>query len=148
MRDTGQCRCGRLRFRVSAQPLLTGACHCRGCQRMTGGAFSLTSTYHRDAFAIIAGDPVIGGLHSAETRHYHCGHCHSWVYTEPARMDWIVNIRTPMLEVRPAAPPFIESQTAERCAGAITGARHSYERFPPDEEYERIMAEYGEGANG
>ena len=38
----GACRCGAVTLRIGAPPILTMACHCRGCQKMTGGAFSLS----------------------------------------------------------------------------------------------------------
>ena len=41
----GGCRCGRVRLRVEAPPLITMACHCTGCQRMSASAFSLTVQY-------------------------------------------------------------------------------------------------------
>lgn len=147
MNTIGQCRCGALRFRVSAPALLTGACHCRGCQRMTGGAFALTSIYPRLAFEVTAGEAVLGGAHHPEARHYHCGECHSWVYTEPGGMDAFTNVRTSMLDEPPADPPFEESQTAEGCAWAKAGAKHSYERFPTMEDYERLMAEFAAQAS-
>ena len=37
-------RCGQVRFEVSAPEMLTMVCHCRGCQRMSGGAFALGLT--------------------------------------------------------------------------------------------------------
>jgi hypothetical protein len=39
----GGCRCGQVRFAVSLPPFLTMVCHCTGCQRMTGSAFSLSA---------------------------------------------------------------------------------------------------------
>lgn len=39
----GRCRCGEVQFRISAPPILTMACHCRGCQRMSASAFSLSA---------------------------------------------------------------------------------------------------------
>ena len=44
----GQCRCGATRIEASGPPLITMACHCTGCQRMTGGAYSLSSFYPAD----------------------------------------------------------------------------------------------------
>ncbi|MBW4665756.1 MAG: hypothetical protein KME01_16440 [Chroococcus sp. CMT-3BRIN-NPC107] len=35
----GSCRCGH-RIKVSVPPLLTMACHCTGCKRLTASAFS------------------------------------------------------------------------------------------------------------
>ena len=35
----GGCACGGIRYRLTASPLIVHACHCRDCQRGTGGAF-------------------------------------------------------------------------------------------------------------
>lgn len=37
---TGGCVCGALRYECSAEPAMAGNCHCRDCQRATGGAFA------------------------------------------------------------------------------------------------------------
>jgi hypothetical protein len=34
---TGGCACGALRYRAEGEPLLQGFCHCRSCQRTSGG---------------------------------------------------------------------------------------------------------------
>jgi hypothetical protein len=34
---TGRCACGALSWRASAEPTLQGFCHCRSCQRTSGG---------------------------------------------------------------------------------------------------------------
>ncbi len=36
---TGACQCGAVRYECAAEPLFTGNCHCRDCQRATGGAY-------------------------------------------------------------------------------------------------------------
>lgn len=36
---TGSCQCGALRYECSAEPLFTGNCHCRDCQKATGSAY-------------------------------------------------------------------------------------------------------------
>ena len=38
----GGCRCDRLRLLITEAPLVTMACHCAGCQRMSASAFSLS----------------------------------------------------------------------------------------------------------
>jgi hypothetical protein len=35
----GGCQCGAVRYECAAEPLFTGKCHCRGCQKATGGAY-------------------------------------------------------------------------------------------------------------
>ena len=35
----GRCACGAVRYKLTADPLIVHACHCRDCQRITGSAF-------------------------------------------------------------------------------------------------------------
>ncbi|MGK9052012.1 GFA family protein [Neorhizobium sp. CSC1952] len=142
----GGCRCGQVRFRISAAPILTMACHCTGCQRMTASAFSLSAAIPAAGFEIIEGEPVIGGLHGADAHHYHCPHCKSWMFTKPRGMDWFVNIRPTMLDDASWFVPFIETYTSEKLPWAATPAAHSYEGFPPFETYEALVKEFAERA--
>ncbi|MDQ0318391.1 hypothetical protein QO002_000529 [Pararhizobium capsulatum DSM 1112] len=137
----GACRCGRVRLKISKPPILTMACHCTGCQRMSSSAYSLGAAIPTDGFEVTQGEPVIGGLHG-EHKHYFCGHCMSGMFTRPAGMDWFVNLRPTMLDNVSWFSPFIETYTSEKLAFAETGARHAYETFPPMEAYEGLMAEY------
>jgi hypothetical protein len=36
---TGGCECGAIRYESTAAPIMMFKCHCRDCQRVTGGAF-------------------------------------------------------------------------------------------------------------
>jgi hypothetical protein len=55
-----------------------------------------------------------------------------------------LNFRATMLDDANWVVPFIESQTAERLAGAATGAKHSFERWPSPADYGQLMQEYAE----
>jgi hypothetical protein len=138
----GGCRCGEIRFRVTKAPLVTGICHCRGCQRMTASAFSTTLTLPQDALEITKGDPVIGGLHGDQARHHHCDWCKSWLFTRLPPEMGAVNVRATMLEDASWFVPFIETQTAEMLPWAKSPATHSYERFPGTPEYPKLIAEF------
>lgn len=137
----GGCRCGRVRMRISAPPLLTMACHCVGCQRMTSGPFSLSAAIPSPAFEVIQGEPVIGGLHGSP-RHYFCGWCMSWIFTKAEGLDWFVNVRPTMLDDPRWCRPFIETCTSEKLDWATTPAEHSFEGFPPMEAYQDLTAAY------
>lgn len=137
----GGCRCGKVRLRVSAPPLLTAACHCTGCQKMSASAFSLSAAIPSAGFAVTKGEPVIGGLHGA-ARHYFCPHCMSWMFTRPEGMDWFVNLRPTMLDDPRWFSPFIETFTSEKLPWATTPAVHSFEKFPAFEAYEGLTRDF------
>lgn len=137
----GGCRCGRMRLRISAVPLLTMACHCTGCQRMSASAYSLSAAIPSDGFEVTEGEPVIGGLHGA-ARHYFCAHCMSWMFTKPDGIDFFVNLRPTMLDDTGWFTPFIETWTSEKLPWATTAAVHSYAALPAMDAYEGLIGEY------
>jgi len=143
----GGCRCGSVRVRVTKPPLITGACHCAGCQKMSASAFSLTVTVPADGFDVIAGETEIGGLHGPEVHHHHCPRCKSWVFTRAEGMDWFVNLRATMLDDHGWFVPYMEVWTSEGLPWATTGAARSFETSPAFDEYEDLMADFArEGA--
>lgn len=142
----GGCRCGRLRFRVTAAPIMTAVCHCTGCQRMSGGAFSTTAMIPVEGFAVVAGEPVVGGLKGPEIHHQHCPDCLSWVFTTFGPEMPFLNLRAVMLDDVSWFAPFVESWTSEKLPWAEVGAVHSFEQFPPPGRRAALMAEFAEGA--
>jgi hypothetical protein len=137
----GHCRCGRTTIAITAPPIMTAACHCRGCQRMSASAFSLTALVPVAAFVVTAGSPVRGGIKGPQLDHNFCPDCMSWMFTRIAGMDF-VNVRPTMLDDPRWAVPFIETVTAEKLPWATTPARHRYAHYPPPEDYGPLMAEF------
>jgi hypothetical protein len=138
----GGCRCGQVRLKITAPPLITMACHCTGCQRMSSSAFSLTAILQAAGFEVTQGEPVIGGLRGEDARHYFCGHCMTWMFTRPAQMEMIVNLRPTLLDEPRWIAPFIETYASAKLPWATTGATYSFDEFPPMSEYQRLMQEY------
>jgi len=138
----GGCRCGEVRFRVGARPMFTGICHCTGCQKMTGGAYSVSVAVPRDGFALTKGETVIGGLHAERLHHRHCDNCKSWIYTDFEPDMGFVNVRATMLDDPSWVTPFVQSYTSEALPWALVDAPHSYEQFPSMEEYQPLLAEF------
>ena len=138
----GGCRCGELRFRITALPVMEAICHCRGCQRMTAGAFSTTLITPADGFAIIAGEAVEGGLGTSDVAsHHHCPRCKSWVFTRLKAMPF-VNVRATMLDEAGWFEPFLETYTSTALPWAVADAPHSFPEFPADTDYESMMVDY------
>lgn len=141
------CMCGQVKMRITAAPLIAMACHCRGCQKLTSGAYSLTLMLPASGFEKLEGETDLGGLHRAQSPHHFCTRCKNWLYTTNIAGGQFVNFRPAMLEDSSWVVPFVESQTAEKLPGAVTGAKHSFERWPDPADYARLMEEYArEGA--
>ncbi|MBK9672934.1 MAG: GFA family protein [Bacteroidetes bacterium] len=143
------CLCGQVTMRVVAAPVISMACHCTGCQKLTSGAYSLTLMLPTAGF-FVEGETQIGALHRDDSKHHYCPNCLRAGSTRRARTSTHVgflNFRPTMLEDASWVVPFIESQTAEKLPGAVTGAKHSFERWPSPADYGRLMQEYAqEGA--
>lgn len=50
----GGCLCGEVRYQVCAEPVRTTICHCRFCQRFTGGAFLVEPIFRREDVEFVA----------------------------------------------------------------------------------------------
>jgi hypothetical protein len=138
--------CGGVRFRITAAPLLTMACHCAGCQNLSASAFSLTIAVPSEGFAVTKGEPVIGGLHGPNKQLY-CPHCKNWVFTKAAGLDFFVNVRATMLDKHEWYVPFVEVNTSEKLPWAATPAKHSFPTQPDLDGYQPLVEAFArEGA--
>jgi len=54
---TGGCLCGAVRYESSKPPNLVGFCHCRMCQRASGGLFLVFADFPGEAFRFTSGEP-------------------------------------------------------------------------------------------
>lgn len=109
---------------------------------MSASAYSLTAMIPAQAFRVSTGEPVKGGMRGPELEHFFCPDCKTWMFTRIVGMDDIVNVRPTMFDDPRWSRPFIETMTAEKLPWAQTPARHSYEAFPPVEDYRRLMEEF------
>lgn len=139
-RHEGQCRCGKIGLAIGCPPILTVACHCTGCQRMTASAFSLGALVPADAFTVTRGEPVIGGLHG-DSNHYHCEYCKSWLFSRPKGFNMVVVKPTMFEDLRDLAP-FMETWTSEKLPWATTPAEHSYAQFPPPADLPKLIQQF------
>jgi hypothetical protein len=84
----GGCSCGAVRYRLTADPLITHCCHCLNCQRQTGSAFVINLLLEADRVEILAGDlqPVDVPRDDGSTqRIYRCPTCQVAVFSEYGR---------------------------------------------------------------
>lgn len=141
------CLCGRVKMRITAPPLVAMACHCTGCQKLTSGPYSLTLMLPDEGFAVLEGETARGGLHRDESHYHYCAHCKSWLYTTAPALGPFVNFRPTMLEDASWVVPYVESYVSEKLPGVVSGAKHSFEKFPVREQYPELVAGFArEGA--
>lgn len=110
---------------------------------MTSGAFSLSALYPDDRMRVIAGETILGGLKQA-TKHHFCANCLSWIYTRPAGLEGMVNIRTPLLEYASEFPPFVEFFRDEGLPGVESGAALTFGSAPQVNEFLKLKDAYAE----
>ncbi len=139
---SGACRCGNTTFNVSAPAVMTSACHCRGCQRMSASAYSLSALFPAAAFQVTEGTPVKGGIQGPDLDHYFCPDCKTWMFTRITALPELVNVRPTLFQDPVWTEPFIETMTAEKLPWADTPARHRYAGYPPPEEFAHLLADF------
>jgi hypothetical protein len=71
----------------------------------------------------------------------------SWMFTRPQGFDQMVNVRATLLDDPSWYSPYIETMTSEKLPWVTTPAVHSFERWPPIEDWARLIAEYQAKAN-
>jgi hypothetical protein len=55
VKQEGGCLCGNVRYEISAEPVRVTFCHCRYCQRATGGAYLVEPIFNKSSFKISKG---------------------------------------------------------------------------------------------
>jgi hypothetical protein len=82
---TGGCACGRVRYRLTAEPLFVHCCHCLNCQRQTGSAFVINLLIEADRVELLEGKPEpvdVKRDDGGTQRIYRCPNCQIAVYSE------------------------------------------------------------------
>ncbi|HVQ20992.1 MAG TPA: GFA family protein [Terrimicrobiaceae bacterium] len=72
---TGGCACGAIRYECTAEPLEMFQCHCRDCQRASGGACSYVVIVPATAFRLTRGSPRYHFTESAVGFQHKRGFC-------------------------------------------------------------------------
>ena len=90
---TGGCACGAIRYECVAPPLFMWNCHCRECQRSTGGGAAVNVVFSISTVQFAKGAPkehTSTGTSGKQTHRGFCAECGSPI---SARADLIPDIR-------------------------------------------------------
>ena len=82
----GGCQCGAVRYRLKAAPLGVYACHCKDCQRFSGGTHTMSMVVRRETLRVTSGslkprEKVAQSGRIAVTMR--CGECGTLIWNEP-----------------------------------------------------------------
>ncbi len=87
MERTGGCACGAIRFKISAPFIGIGACHCRDCQKASGGGPNYVGLAPKDALVVTKGEAKLfrsKGGSGAEVARAFCADCGTPMWSIPA----------------------------------------------------------------
>jgi hypothetical protein len=114
----GGCACRKVRYRIKGPPLIVHACHCRECQRLTGGAFAVNAMIEADRIEPLAGQiepaPVIGASGKPQTI-FRCTDCRVALWSHyPGGGEKLCFVRVGTLDEPERLPPDVHIYTATK----------------------------------
>jgi hypothetical protein len=134
MKIEGGCLCGKVRYAADAEPMFVGVCHCKNCQKGTGGAFAPVVALAKPALTV-RGDLKTytgrGDSGKATFRRF-CPECGSTILDEAEVMPNVVMLLTGSLDdaswVKPTMEIFLDS--AQPWV-SLSGERQRFPKMPP-----------------
>lgn len=140
MSHYGGCSCGKVRFRLTAEPIVTHCCHCRQCQRLTGSAFVLNAIVEKDAVALLCGEPVSVRFEGTTHTAWFCSACGTYVYSAYAgRFEGCRFVRVGALDDPDAFPPDVHIFTGSKQPWVLLP--EDVPSFPASYEWEAVLPE-------
>lgn len=112
----GGCLCGKVRYSTDADPIFTGVCHCKNCQKESGSAFSVDIGVPKPALTVTGTLKTYTDRGDSGQPLYRkfCPECGSTVLAEAAVMPDIVMIAAGTLDdttgVRPGMHLYCSSK--------------------------------------
>jgi hypothetical protein len=126
MNREGGCLCGRIRYRLTGEPLTFYACHCTDCQRQTGSAFGYSMITPQDTLEVLKGEPESARIELPDGRIKRicfCAACGTRVWGTPEKVPQVVTLR----------PGTFDDTTGLRPVGHIwTSSAHPWVQIPDD----------------
>jgi hypothetical protein len=111
----GGCQCGRVRYRITAQPLMLAVCHCKECQRQSGSAFGMSLIVPQEGVAI-EGTLKMFERSSESGRPlkcFFCPECGTRIYHQPSFAP-VFNIRAGTLDDTSGLEPKMHAWTSSK----------------------------------
>lgn len=108
---TGGCLCGRVRYSVTGEPVFSGLCHCRNCQRYTGSSFEAAMGFPTASVSVQGELKTYNhtGDSNQPIRRRFCPNCGSGVVNEADALPGLVVVLAGMLDDPAAFKPTMDA---------------------------------------
>ena len=97
----GGCQCGAVRYRITASPLTVYNCHCRDCQRASGGTHTISMPTPREHLERLSGE-LMAFDKSADSgrvvRMLGCAICGTKLWNEPLASPAMLVVKSGTLD--------------------------------------------------
>jgi hypothetical protein len=97
---TGRCLCGEINYASDAEPIFSGNCHCKDCQRTSGSAYIPAMFFVENSVKLIGQAKFFesssdhGGVH----RRGFCQNCGSQLFSTFSTMPGLLGIKAGTLD--------------------------------------------------
>jgi hypothetical protein len=121
---TGKCLCGAVRYRITAEPIVTRACWCRLCQYLGAGSGTVNTCFPSESVSIEGrlSDYVSVADSGARMHRRFCGICGTQMFSAAESRPQLLFIRAGTLDtpelVRPAATIWTAAAPSWACIDA------------------------------
>ena len=113
----GQCFCGAVRYRLHGAPMFVHCCHCRDCQKQTGGAFAVNGLVEAERVEVFEGapEPIRMATESGYPHDiYRCPTCRSALWSDYGGRTWLRFLRLVTLDDSAAFEPDVHIYTRSK----------------------------------
>jgi hypothetical protein len=113
----GGCACGAVRYRLTSAPMFVHCCHCRDCQRQTGGGFAVNALIETDRIALLSGQPTPISVPTDSGRPHdihRCPTCATAVWSDYGRRPALRFVRATTLDDPDALAPDVHIFTRSK----------------------------------
>lgn len=122
----GGCACGAVRYRLKRAPMFVHCCHCRDCQRQTGGAFAINALIETDQVEVLSGELTLATMPTDSGRPHdlhRCPACGITLWSDYGRRRVMIFLRVATLDDPTAIAPDVHIFTRTKLPWVeVTGA--------------------------
>ena len=111
---SGQCLCGEITYSAYGEPVFTGNCHCKDCQRSSGSAF-IPAMVFPEKDVVVSGEVKYfdsqadsGGMH----RRGFCPNCGSQLFARFSNLPGVLGIKAGTLNESASYVPKLDFHVA------------------------------------